>query len=76
MSFQVVLVGRSIIREEARELGGLQHGLRGLGGPGTQEVVAAVGELPQVDLVGEQPPLAVPARRGRPCSGRPRRRRR
>ena len=33
---------------------------RGLGRTGAQEVVAAVGELVQVDLVGQQPPLAVP----------------
>src|SRR5215218_8223603 len=59
MSFQVVC-GRSELREGGGERGGLQHGLRGLGGPGAEEVVAAVGELPQVDLVGEQPPLAVP----------------
>ncbi len=39
--------------------GGLQDGLPRLGRTGTREVVAAVGELVQVDVLGQQLPVAV-----------------
>src|ERR671916_2731256 len=40
----------------SHQLGGAQHGQGGLGRPGAQEVVAAVGELVQGDVVGQQGP--------------------
>ena len=44
----------------SEQVGCAQNGLCGLGWPGTHEIVAAVGELVQLDMLGQQLPIAVP----------------
>ena len=56
------------VHGEVEQFRRTEDGLRGLGRTGTQEVVTAVGELVQVDVLGQQLPVAVAlaeSRRGR-----------